>query len=41
MTQHSEYFQKALQGPWKEAEEGVVRLEDVEPETCELFGRRT
>jgi hypothetical protein len=34
LTQHSGYFKKALEGPWKEAEEGVIRLDDVEPETC-------
>lgn len=34
LMQHSGYFKKALEGPWKEAEEGVVRLEDVESETC-------
>lgn len=29
LVHHSEYFRKALSGPWKEAEEGIVRLEDV------------
>jgi hypothetical protein len=32
---HSEYFQKALSGSWKEAQDGVVILEDVETTTCE------
>jgi hypothetical protein len=31
LTHHSEYFLKALEGPWKEAEERTVTLEDVEP----------
>ncbi|KAJ4333155.1 hypothetical protein N0V95_009494 [Ascochyta clinopodiicola] len=34
---HSEYFRKALQGPWKEAEEGLVRLDDVEPAEFNVF----
>lgn len=34
LTQHSQYFKKALEVPWKEAEEGLLQLEDVEPETC-------
>jgi hypothetical protein len=33
LVHHSEYFRKALQGPWKEAEEGVFRLPDIEPAT--------
>jgi hypothetical protein len=32
---HSEYFQKALNGSWKEAQDGVMVLEDVETTTCE------
>lgn len=35
LVQHSDYFKMALQGPWKEAEEGVVRLDDVENGLCE------
>jgi hypothetical protein len=34
LAYHSEYFQKALAGPWKEAQEGLIVLEDVEPVTC-------
>ncbi|KAF1358717.1 hypothetical protein EJ07DRAFT_122576 [Lizonia empirigonia] len=34
---HSEYFRKALQGSWKEAQEGVVRLKDVEPSEFNIF----
>lgn len=30
LVRHSEYFKTALKGPWKEAEEGVIRLLDVE-----------
>ena len=33
LVHHSEYFRNALKGPWQEAEEGVIRLEDVEPAT--------
>jgi hypothetical protein len=36
LVHHSEYFRKALNGPWKEATEGVVKLEDVEPEVGKL-----
>ncbi|KAF2625380.1 hypothetical protein BU25DRAFT_473967 [Macroventuria anomochaeta] len=35
--QHSEYFRKALSGPWKEADEGCVRLEDVESGPFNIF----
>ncbi|KAJ8112973.1 hypothetical protein OPT61_g4788 [Boeremia exigua] len=35
LEQHSEYFKKALNGPWKEAEDRTVRLEDVD---CGAFG---
>lgn len=38
LMQHSEYFRKALQGPWKEAEEGVVRLDDVDYCACKSCG---
>ncbi|KAF9693671.1 hypothetical protein EKO04_008458 [Ascochyta lentis] len=34
---HSEYFRKALQGSWKEAKEGIVRLEDVESNAFNVF----
>lgn len=34
LKEHSEYFQKALNGRWKEADESVVRLEDVTCSTC-------
>ncbi|KAF2656849.1 hypothetical protein K491DRAFT_715065 [Lophiostoma macrostomum CBS 122681] len=36
LVYYSDYFRKALAGPWKEAE-GVVRIEDVEPELFKLF----
>lgn len=36
LMHHSEYFKKALSGTWKEAQEGIVRLHDVEVEACEL-----
>ncbi|KAF1834986.1 hypothetical protein BDW02DRAFT_620594, partial [Decorospora gaudefroyi] len=32
LVHHSEYFRKALTGPSKGAQEGVVNLEDVEPD---------
>jgi hypothetical protein len=34
LAEHSDYFRKALSGPWKEAEEGIVTLEDVDCQTC-------
>lgn len=34
LTYHSESFRPALTGPWKEAEEGVVTLHDIETSTC-------
>ena len=34
LIHYSEYFRKALSGPWKEAEEGVIPLEDIEPGVC-------
>lgn len=37
MTEHSEFFKKALQGPWKEAADGTVILEDVEPVVFNIF----
>ena len=33
LMHHSEYCPNALRGPWKEAEECVIILEDVEPAT--------
>ncbi|KAH7389568.1 hypothetical protein DE146DRAFT_700989 [Phaeosphaeria sp. MPI-PUGE-AT-0046c] len=38
LTHHSEYFRKALNGPWKEATERVVSIMDIEPCTCESHG---
>ncbi|KAI4937144.1 uncharacterized protein J4E92_001871 [Alternaria infectoria] len=37
LVEHSEYFKKALNGPWKEAQDGVVTLEDVECSTFSIF----
>jgi hypothetical protein len=37
LTYHSEYFRAALNGSWKEAEDRVVTLEDVEPDAFEVF----
>lgn len=34
---YSDYFRKALSGTWKEAEDGVVKLVDVEPAVFNLF----
>jgi hypothetical protein len=34
LAQHSEYFKRALYGPWKEAEERVIKLDDVDCQTC-------
>ena len=30
----SEFFKKALEGPWKEAEERTVKIKDVDSDTC-------
>ncbi|KAF9693780.1 hypothetical protein EKO04_008156 [Ascochyta lentis] len=37
LIQHSEYFKKALNGPWKESHEGVVRLDDVKSGPFNIF----
>ncbi|KAF1955500.1 hypothetical protein CC80DRAFT_415162 [Byssothecium circinans] len=37
LTHHSEYFRKALSGPWIEAQESVVKLSDVDPEAFGTF----
>jgi len=37
LVYHSEYFRKALEGPWKEAEEGTFNLEDIEPDGGACF----
>jgi len=37
LTHYSEYFSKALNGPWKEAEDKVVRLVDIDPDVFSLF----
>ncbi|KAF2642245.1 hypothetical protein P280DRAFT_260688 [Massarina eburnea CBS 473.64] len=37
LTHHSEYFRAALQGEWKEAEDRVVVLDDVEPDVFGIF----
>jgi hypothetical protein len=34
LSEHSEYFKRALNGPWKESQEGVVRLEDISCGIC-------
>ena len=36
LVEHSEYFQKALNGPWMEAKEKAVCLDDVDCNTCEF-----
>jgi hypothetical protein len=39
---HFEYFRKVLQGPWKEAKEGYIKFEDVEPRVfMYLLSRQT
>jgi len=35
LVYHSEFFEKALQGTWLEAEEDIVRLTDFETYECE------
>jgi len=37
LMHYSDYFRKALSGTWKEAEDGVVKLVDVEPAVFNLF----
>lgn len=37
LEEHSEYFKKALSGPWKEAEEESVCLDDVKCSTCKFM----
>ncbi|KAF2625448.1 hypothetical protein BU25DRAFT_423167 [Macroventuria anomochaeta] len=39
LVYHSEYFRKAVQGSWKEAQEGVMRIDDVQPSECTYLGR--
>jgi hypothetical protein len=34
LVHHSEYFAAATRGPWKDTQDGVVPLHDVEPTTC-------
>lgn len=35
LVHHSEYFAKALSGPWTEAEERRVLLHDIDADACE------
>jgi hypothetical protein len=35
LEENSEYFKKALNGPWKEAEDKVLCLDDVDCRSCE------
>ncbi|KAI4652439.1 hypothetical protein J4E93_002641 [Alternaria ventricosa] len=37
LTHYSDYFTKALSGSWRESEDGVVRLVDIEPGVFNLF----
>ncbi|KAF2847953.1 hypothetical protein T440DRAFT_369496, partial [Plenodomus tracheiphilus IPT5] len=37
LSKHSEFFKRALNGPWKEAQNRVVKFEDVECDTFDLF----
>jgi hypothetical protein len=37
LTHHSEYFLRAFNGSWKEAEDRIVTLEDVGPVTFGIF----
>lgn len=37
LTHYSEYFRKALCGVWKEADEGMVCLSDIEPGIFNVF----
>lgn len=37
LEEHSEYFKKSLNGPWKEAEDKVVCLDDVDCHSCKYI----
>jgi len=37
LTHHSEYFNKALNGPWKESKEKAVTLDDVDTIAVDIF----
>ncbi|KAJ4378226.1 hypothetical protein N0V86_005926 [Didymella sp. IMI 355093] len=37
LVQYSEYFKRALNGRWKETEDRVVRLDDVDSDTFDKF----
>jgi hypothetical protein len=37
VTRHSDFFEKALTGPWKEADERVVRLPNIHPCGFNIF----
>jgi hypothetical protein len=37
LTHYSDYFRKALQGPWAEAEDKKITLDDVEPNIFDIF----
>lgn len=37
LTHYSDYFKKALMGPWEEAEKGIIPLHDVEPAVFNIF----
>ncbi|OAK96047.1 hypothetical protein IQ06DRAFT_309608 [Phaeosphaeriaceae sp. SRC1lsM3a] len=37
LVEHSEYFQKALNGPWKTAQEDMVELKDVDRSVFDVF----
>ncbi|KAH7084945.1 hypothetical protein BKA63DRAFT_559619 [Paraphoma chrysanthemicola] len=39
LTHHSEYFRIALRGLWKDAQERVIAIEDIEPATFGFFVR--
>ena len=34
LAYYSKYFRRALIGPWKEAEDHVIKLHDVDCKTC-------
>lgn len=37
LTHYSKYFRNALRGPWKEADERVIPLPDIEPGILNIF----
>jgi len=37
ISYYSEYFRNALKKPWKEADDRIVELPDIEPQVFDVF----